>query len=263
MGNFAVLLENYSELPFYDWGPELAKLLGIPEYDLRVKLRHQQGIVLENLSDEKAGHLIAYLKSKGHLAFSVPGDKVVKLDKPMISHAGKLSSDGIEFDDFEGNKFIFRTEEIALIQAGWVEEDIKPEEKPQSPIRLHVDRLGPRGMRLHEAAIFGRESNEPLGWVLNVFRNGYSPAWMRISGHEFNYGYQGKVEAGWEQHFRKLLTDIAGVVPENKLDYGFLCSIDKLSCPPKAAEYRTLSNMTERARWMLTLRIFKEEEPGV
>lgn len=250
MEKFSVLLETLEKLPHLELGEEVAEITGAHIQNVYINLRRQQGIVWEHLEREKANALGALLIERGFSAGLVHDEDVRQMGNAREIHCGAVVEDGLLIEDQYGGTDMMGSDSIELAQTGWIEEkeeDASDRYKPRR-VRLGIDPYAPGISR------FLRPGVQPTGWVLQVYPVKEADEFVRIFGKEFNYGYQGDVTGNRKQRFGMLLTDLSDVLSVDKLDLGFRVSMGATESPTAEARYETLDEMTERARWLLTMK---------
>ena len=247
MNTYSVLLESYKRLPHLELGKEVAELMGVHVQDAYTRLRRQEGIVWEGLERSQAEALGAFLIQRGHPAGLVADEDIVTLAPAHIVRNGAVIREGFEIVDRTETRRVIEPTSIALVQAGWVEEEVEVTRD-----REHVVVWQPR--RDYSFNYTTRPVYETIGWILQVFETGEPAPCLRVMGSRFNYAYQEIDGANSHQRFGILMTDLAKVVGFERLDHGFRLCMGSGTPHPPDATYDSLNEMIERARWELTIR---------
>jgi len=248
---WAVLLQTYKELPYSQLAHRLANIANMASLDIAARLHHQQGIVWENLPEDKAKSLASILTGDGFPSIAIPQDQIVKLGRPAVTRRAVATATGIEVSDMYGVTVVLPHDRIVLAQAGWVSEavEIGPDLSIASAdVRLTEEYgMGPAYFKATKP-----ETGE-LGWVLHLFSSA-KPEWIRIEGRHFSYEYQDSIGEAWQNRFRVLLGDFAKVLPEQCLDECYKSILNDPAKLPAGVAYRSIHDMVERAVWILTLK---------
>jgi hypothetical protein len=254
MGTYSVLLKTWKPIPHMEIGKELSDLIGVHLQDAYMHLRRQQGIIWEGLDEYDANKLGSFLIGKGYQAGLVPDEYVVKLGRPTQIRNADPVPGGFEMEDFHGQKTLIEGGRISLAQAGWVEE--KVEHSPRQSTNASVPTYGEYSDHwiMNRADSHLRSEQITTGWVLHLFMKGEPVEWYRVVGSHFVYDYQKIPVIKREDRFGILLEDLAKVLPYECLGPVYRMCMGNTSIPAKEGAYDTLSEMTDRARWILTMK---------
>jgi len=260
MNTFSVLLQAYVKLPHLALGERIAGLLSVHLQDATVRLRHQQGIIWENLPFDKANALASFLIEKGYPSGLVPQNELVQPGNMMLSRKAEIMDSVFVFVDINDNRLSLSDGNVALAQVGWILEEVEVGSACRDkPVATSTLRLKGEGKYRYYGIDRHAPETEPFGWVLNMFSKGSHPDCVRIQGRSFNYSYQGLHEGGWKDRFGRLLSDLSNILSPGKMDEGFILAMATPLKPAQLAEYETPKAMIERARWSLTLKLVGAE----
>jgi hypothetical protein len=256
---WAVLLKSHSQLPHLKLGAKVAEIVGAHIDVANVRLRHNQGIIWENLPSEMAGAIGSLLDSEGFPTVVVPQNKVVTLGSMTLLRKGKVEKDGLMIDDWFGKPHLLPSTGIRLAQLGWINWIVEAGQgipgllSSDSSLFSHFQGIY-RNANLNK----GDLPTEAMGWVLHIFSGIPSPNWVRIYARSFNYSYQATTEGSWLDHFGLFVNDLAKVLLPESMDIGMRASLNSIEKPPEEATYGSLHEMVDRARWELSIRIAGE-----
>ena len=90
---FAIIQKAYQKPDHEKLGPILQNVLKIPTYDAMRMARLGRGIIAEKLEKEKADALQASLTENGFEVFTIPQEKVITIDKPLIVRRIEITED--------------------------------------------------------------------------------------------------------------------------------------------------------------------------
>ncbi len=246
---YAVLLAEWTELPHVEFGKDVARILGMHTQDGMGIIRRQQGIVIRGLEKEAAEELGSYLINQGHPCGLVEDTDICQIGDLDQSRNADPVPEGYELEDMFGNKTLIKKEDIVLAQAGWVSEEIE-----LGSSRLSTPRYGDDGSRLSSFNYSREADTRELGSVLQLFHGGEPYECVRIEGSNFNYDYQDMSDGETGFRFAIMLNDLAKVLDYDTLDEGFRLGMGARHARSPEAEYDTLDDMLDRARWWLTMR---------
>jgi hypothetical protein len=179
---WAVLLESYSELPHMKFGEDFHRLLGAFVEDANLRLRHQKGIVWEDLPEGKAKTVAAFLNQNGFKSRVVPQEEVMRPGSMSVWRKGKIIRAGLSLDDWFGKRLLIPRESMALAQAGWITQEVEasqgiPGTSTDSRVFSHFEGI-------YRVANLTMKSlpREEIGWVLQIFGGDVNPDWKGYMG---------------------------------------------------------------------------------
>jgi hypothetical protein len=255
MDTFSVLLLTQTKLPFLELGPEVADLLDVLPADALLALRHQKGIVWHDLPLVKAKTLADFLTGKGYPCVAVAQSQIVEPGNIFNCERAEISGDTMEFFDLYDKKEVVTNRNAELAQVIWSLEEVEGVGgRNQDPFRNL--KLYSRFSDVRRRALLKDKDieEEALGWVLQIFSIGPTPACLRINARGFNYCYQDRKDGTWKDRFGLLLIDLAAILDLDKLDDGFKFALQSPLKPSKEVECESHKDMLDRAVYELTIR---------
>jgi len=251
MDNYTVLLNKWAELPHMDLGEEIANITGIHKQTVYTRLRHQDGIIFENLESAKAVKVAEFLSTKGFKALAVPDSDLFPERKYNLVRNADVLTDGLEIEDPYGNKTMIDTEKIVYIHAGWVEENLKDADNRMG---LFGTLTGSKHGSVEGPAWKKISTTNHIGWVLHIFCDGENEGAYRIIGSKFYYDYQGEGDVPQIERFAILLKDLTGITRERAIDPEVMSAIKSHPEVLPEMRYATVDDLEGRLRWQMTLR---------
>lgn len=248
---YSVLLEKCSPLPHRKLGEEFAAVLGVHKQTAFSILRRQQGIVVENVDEERAITLAQYLTDSGFPSKVVDNLEVFIPGKVILCRNADIINDEIKIEDPYGNLSSLDIDRISFVHVGWVEE----REKPGDNTKQYFGELtSAKGGSVEGFPWHVKQTTGSIGWTLHIFSDEFGSDYLRILYRRFNYDYQGREYEPPEKKFRRLLYDLKNVIPGQKLDEGVLEILMSKAGIPDKIKFVDIETLMKRIRWMVTLR---------
>jgi len=231
-------------------GEHISSIIGVHKQTVFSILRHQDGIIFENLDREKAFDVAVYLTSKGFKAVVVPDNDVFPSPKFRLVRNVDVIDDGLEIENPYGDRETIPGEKILYMQTGWVEENLRAADERRglfgdlySVGRVVVE--GPPWKRL--------TLSHNLGWVLHTAYDNDKNEVLQIIESKFYFDYQGDNFSSSRERFIKLLKDIDEFVPDERVDPSVKLAQEIDREVPDELKYNTLEDLEKRLRWSMTL----------
>jgi len=231
-------------------GEHISSIIGVHKQTVFSILRHQDGIVFENLDREKAFDVAEYLTSKGFKAVAVPDSDVLPAPKFRLVRNVDVINDGLEIENPYGDREMISGERIHYMQTGWVEENLRAADERQG---LFGDLFGV-GRGVVEGPPWKRlTQSHKLGWVLHAAYDNDKDEVLQIIESKFYFDYQGDDFAPSHERFIRLLKDIDDFVPDDRVDPSVKLAQETDREVPDELKYNTLEDLEKRLRWSITL----------
>jgi hypothetical protein len=255
VGTWAVILEKYTELTYLDLGKIISEKIGTHFDEATIRLRRQQGIVWDHLSEEHAKQVEDIINGGGFPCRIIQQDRVIHLGEVSIHRKGHVIENGLEFEDLYGKKTLINRDQVVLAQVGWISKMVESGQGIPGLIRSDSGLFSSfQGMYRLSNLTSAKLPEDPIGWVLHIYQHGEQPDFARVYGQSFEYKYPPEIEGGWVVHFAAFISDLANALGDNLLDDSYKLAMNAPRKPSEEATFETIDDMQDRAKWELTLK---------